>query len=80
MASRAQTYGTPEWVQSMLASFSIWLARAKSEVSSRMPEIREVWGERAAIREFCGGMPRAQAEAEAVRDTAEVLGIRIRVE
>ena len=34
----------------------------------------EFWNERAAIREFCGGMDRAKAEFLAVRDTRKEFG------
>jgi hypothetical protein len=31
-------------------------------------ELREEWEERAAIKEYCGSMPRAEAEREAVEE------------
>jgi len=44
---------------------------------ARVPleRVVEEHSERAAIREYLGGMPRAQANAEAVRDTCDVLGV-----
>jgi len=35
----------------------------------------EEHAERAAIREYLGGMPREEAEAAAVEDTCDVLGV-----
>jgi len=35
----------------------------------------EEHAERAAIREYLGGMPRDEAEAAAVNDTADALGV-----
>ena len=35
--------------------------------------LREVWSERAAIREYLGGLPRAQAEQAAIGDVREIL-------
>lgn len=33
------------------------------------PEQRELYEERAAIKEYCAGMPREQAEREAMEET-----------
>lgn len=35
----------------------------------------EEWSERAAIREYLGGMPRSHAELAAVRDVCDVFGL-----
>jgi hypothetical protein len=41
----------------------------RPDSSSRLSEVdREWWEERAAIREFCGGMNREEAEREAYLD------------
>jgi hypothetical protein len=37
-------------------------------------ELLEQWSERAAVREFSGGMPRAEAEAGAYDDVVAMLG------
>lgn len=37
-------------------------------------EVVEVWTERAAIRQYVGGMLRAEADLRALDDTREVLG------
>lgn len=64
-----------EKIQSTLASMGLVLAKRKSEVTASMANVKETWAERAAIREYLGGMPRERAELEAVRDTAEMLGL-----
>lgn len=44
---------------------------------ARLPIARviEEHAERSAIREYLGGMPREEAEAAAVEDTRDVLGV-----
>ena len=64
-------------VQSELASIALHLARSKATVAPWMERVRETWIERAAIREYLGGMPRAQAEMHAIHDTCEALGIEV---
>ncbi len=41
----------------------------------QLDRLLEEWSERAAIREYLGGMPRARAELAAVRDACEALGL-----
>ena len=60
-------------VASQLATWGINLARSKAEVSSMHNDIKEVWSERAAIREYLGGQERWTAEQHAVADTAEII-------
>jgi hypothetical protein len=37
-----------------------------------LADLEELWSERAAIREYDGGMPRAEAEHEAMRDVVRM--------
>lgn len=64
-------------VASELASFGIHMARSKAEVSTMHDEVKEIWAERASIREYLGGQTRWNAEQHAVYDTAEILNIMI---
>lgn len=60
-------------IDSTLASVAIHFARSKAEVTRLMAEIREVWSERAAIREYLGGIRhRRNAELHAVGDAIEM--------
>lgn len=63
-------------IDSALASIGLSLATRKSEVLASMANVKETWAERAAIREYLGGMPRERAEREAVIDTARMLGFQ----
>ena len=51
------------------------LAAISAEHAAPLDRLLEEWSERAAIREYIGGMSRAQAELAAVRDACEVLGL-----
>ena len=42
--------------------------------------LHEEWAERAAIREYLGGIARAKAEREAVGDACSMLGIAMQEE
>ena len=64
-------------VASELATFGINMARSKSEVTTMHDEVKEIWSERSAIREYVGGQSRWNAEQHAVYDTAEILNIMI---
>lgn len=46
----------------------------RGELALASPSFREWWEERAAIREFDGGLPRAVAEREAYGDVMRALG------
>ena len=63
-------------VQSQLASLGLHIASAPDNVISSLDLVTETWNERAAIRQYLGNMPRAQAEPLALKDTCEVLGIK----
>lgn len=41
-----------------------------------LAEVAEIWDERAAIREYEGGMRRADAERDALADVENILGMR----
>lgn len=64
-------------VASELATFGINWAQRKSEVVNSLDMVKEIWSERAAIREYLGGQSRWEAEQYAVYDTAEILNIMI---
>jgi antitoxin component of RelBE/YafQ-DinJ toxin-antitoxin module len=51
------------------------LAEIASKHGVPIDVLHDEWSERAAIREYLGGMPRAKAEREAVGDACAVLGI-----
>lgn len=51
------------------------LAAIAAEHNVPLDRLHEEWSERAAIREYLGGMPRNEAELAAVRDACEVLGL-----
>jgi hypothetical protein len=63
-------------VQSELASIGMHIATAPDNVQASLDLVTETWNERAAIRQYLGGMPRAQAELLALKDTCEVLGVK----
>lgn len=67
---------TMDGIASELASLAIGRARSKAEVGTLLATVKEVWSERAAIREYLGGVPRWRAEREAVADTYESMGVR----
>lgn len=64
-------------VASHLASLGLHFSRRKDEVTKTLDEAREIWCERAAIREYCGGMTRWHAEQHALADTIEVMNERV---
>lgn len=67
-----------EKIDSALASLAIAQARSRADVSRQLAEIREVWTERAAIREYLGGLRhRRNAELHAVADTFEIFNARV---
>jgi hypothetical protein len=51
------------------------LATIADQLGAPIDRVHEEWAERAAIREYLGGMSRAQAEREAVGDAREILGL-----
>ena len=63
-------------VQSDLARLGMIIATAPDNDRASLDLVTETWSERAAIRECLGGLPRAQAELYALKDTCEVLGIK----
>lgn len=68
-----------EKIDSALASLAIAQARSRTDVSRQLREIREVWSERAAIREYLGGLRhRRNAELHAVADTFEIFNARVK--
>ena len=54
------------------------LARIAKVANLTLEVVRETWSERAAIREYLGGISRNVAESRALVDTAEVLGVSCR--
>ena len=65
-------------VASSLASLALHAARRPAEITPLLREAQELWAERAAIREFDGGIPRPLAEFEALNDTIDTFNARIR--
>ncbi len=63
-------------IQSSLASLGLHLATRVSNVIEYQELLKETHSERAAIREYLGGMSRREAELYALTDTAEILGIK----
>lgn len=63
-------------IDSELASIALARAERPSNVAPLIAEAKEVWSERAAIREYVGGLPRWKAERYAVQDTGETMGLR----
>lgn len=61
-------------VKSHLASIALCLATSRGDVSVQLARVQEEWRERAAIREYLAGLPRWQAEREAVNDAGIALG------
>lgn len=55
--------------RSALASAAVNYARSRREVATLLDELTGHWNERAAIREYLGGLTRDQAEHIAVGDT-----------
>ena len=51
------------------------LAAIALQHGTSIERLHEEWAERAAVREYLGGQPRAKAEREAVRDACEMLGL-----
>lgn len=72
--SSAVTPPLEDSVASHLASIAIHLATSKTDVGVQLARVREEWSERAAIREYLGGIPRWQAERAAVDDAGIALG------
>lgn len=59
-------------------NINVELARI-AKVTKLAPDVvRETWSERAAIREYLGGVSRNVAETRALVDTAQVLGLQPR--
>lgn len=63
-------------VQSELARIALALARSRSGLAPAMELVKETFGERAAIREYMGGIKRGVAEQLAIVDTCEILGVK----
>ena len=53
------------------------LASIASRHGLPIDRLHEEWAERAAIREYLGGMPRAGAERAAVHDACVMLGLPV---
>lgn len=49
------------------------LARIAKATNFALEDVRETWSERAAIREYLGGVARNVAETRALVDTVEIL-------
>lgn len=49
-------------------------ARLARETGQPRARVLEEWGERAAIREYLGNLPRAEAELRAIEDVRDVFG------
>ncbi len=54
------------------------LQRMSKAAKRSLEDVTETWTERAAIREYLGGMPRNIAEGRAVADTSRMLGLVMR--
>lgn len=63
-------------IDSELASIALARAERRADVPALIAATKEAWSERAAIREYLGGMPRWEAERAAVQDAGEVMGLR----
>lgn len=48
-----------------------WIAGRRAELMREVWQEFDDWNERAAIREYCGGMSRAEAEAAAYGDVTK---------
>jgi hypothetical protein len=48
-------------------------AKLAKKTGKSVEEVKEVWSERAAIREYVGGMTRLEAELRAIEDTEWML-------
>jgi len=64
-----------ENIASTLARIAVKLATSPRDVTVQMATVKEAFCERAAIREYLGGMLRETAENMAIRDTCAVLGL-----
>jgi nitroreductase len=49
------------------------LAALADELGHSLDDVRDLWNERAAVREFDGGLSRAEAEHAAYDDVAQLL-------
>lgn len=56
------------------------LSHIARQAGVSIARVTEEHAERSAIREYLGGMPRAQAEEAALGDTCNVLGVSIQSE
>lgn len=65
-------------IASQLAQLGLLIATRVDNVCSNLDLVKEVWNERAAIREYVGGLPRYKAELYALEDTCVELGIKYR--
>lgn len=63
MASKRKSNDAPDDIFSVLAK----------KTKRSIDEVKETWSERAAIREYVGGMSRLEAELAAIKDTEDVL-------
>jgi len=69
----------PQTDQERLAKIDAYLVEFSQHNNRDISEIREIWRERAAIREFVGGLRhRRNAELHAVSDTMELISARER--
>lgn len=60
-------------VEQALANFARHRARSRAALPRVLADVREAWSERAAIREYLGGMRhRRNAELHAVGDTFDM--------
>lgn len=48
-----------------------WIAEHKRDLIREVWPVFDWWEERAAIREYCGGQPRSEAEADAYAELAD---------
>lgn len=63
-------------IKSQLAELGMLIATRVGNVCQNLDLVKEVHSERAAIREYLGGVSRERAEMYALEDTCHVLGIR----
>lgn len=59
-------------IRSEIASLALALG---GDLADQMEIVREIFSERAAIREYLGGLARRVAEGRALSDTRELLGL-----
>ena len=70
----------PQTDQERLAKIDAYLVEFSKFNGRNIHEIREIWRERAAIREYLGGLRhRRNAELHAVSDTMELVTARERM-